>query len=61
MDKIDNDEPPTPMEIEATDTGLLPEEEATLAQYGVDNVICHKCGQFTLVTPTLFNCVCVTF
>ena len=33
MDRIDNDEPPTPtpMEIEST-------------QYGVDNVICHKCG-----------------
>ena len=50
MDRIENEvEAESPMD---TDTALLPEGEATLAlaQYGVDNVICHKCGDWIVAT-----------
>jgi hypothetical protein len=49
MDRIEKGnevEAATPMEIEPTDTdkGSLPKEEATYAQYGVDHAMCCKCG-----------------
>ena len=40
MDRIENDEPPMPMEMETTDNSLPNAQENADA----DKVLCHKCG-----------------